>query len=171
MLKRGPPEAGFGIVGCIILATCDALNTLREHQMANGDENFRQLFSESCQMNRHFINLHYFTFSVGAAITAGLVKLFMGPPPLPAFVHYLICVLGIMLLVCVMLLEYSISWRVGFYYQNMQSYARKIDPETAFGFMNVPRRWLLYVVWLPFICTAILCLMGTVAWFYELVTT
>ncbi len=85
-------------------------------------ESARLAFSEACQMFRHFVNVRYYTFTISAAVTAGLATIYFQLLPgthgvQPASSYYWIKGCGVV----VAFASWSFDWRLTdltLYYQD-----------------------------------------------------
>ena len=125
--------------------------------------NVRELFSQSCQMLRQFVLLHYYTYSVGAAVTAGLITLFFQKGALTHGGGMIIKVCGVLLLIIIPSIDAFVSHRVWVFYSLMGAYAERLDPRGEFG-LKANSGWLS--IWFPTLAIAALCAAGSVAWIW-----
>jgi hypothetical protein len=113
-------------------------------------------------MYRHYVLLRYYTYSVGAFITAGLITLYFTKGALTPAAGWIIKTCGAILLLVVFAFEFRISKATEFFYGCMEAYATQLDDGGPFRKV----RPSFLAIWFSSILVAVMCLLGMVAWIF-----
>jgi hypothetical protein len=104
----------------------------------------RELFSQACQMFRHFVNMRYYTFTICGVITAVLATIYF--QQLPSTVNaesarYWIRACGAVVAVVCGLFDWRLNDLLLFYEYRMNTYSAKLGDD-GFGAFPASPLWV-----------------------------